>query len=94
MYNLPQFLAFTNATQIIIALLLIRSCDASAGSCDLVVDALLDGITEWEGITMETSGIDHYHSYQLLQTILHLSSLLLEVMCTYNSINYAFQNYK
>ena len=53
------------------------SCDAE--SCDSVTDAILDGLTEWEGVTMDTSGIDHYNSYQLLQIILHLSSLLLEV---------------
>lgn len=45
---------------------------------------------------METSGIDHYHSYQLLQMILHLSSLLLEVvhMCITSLSSLLLEVYK
>lgn len=55
----------------------VRSCDA--GSCDPVIGAIQNGLKEWESITMETGGIDYYHSYQLLQKVLHISSLLLQV---------------
>ena len=66
--------------------LFVRSCDPNGGSCDsddescdLALEAILEGLNKWDGINMEISQIDHLHSYKLLSTLLELASLLLEV---------------
>jgi len=63
----------------------VRSCDSNDGSCDVVLEAMLEGLNKWDGITMEISQIDYHHSYKLLSTLLELASLLLEVCagCAY-----------
>jgi len=59
-----------------------RSSDTH-GSCDLVLEAMMDGLTKWDGIAMEINQIDYHYSYKLLSTLLELASLLLEV-CLYD----------